>query len=1044
MAGTGLTITRVDNYLGTVIEFSGVGGWTWGPSQNALWTPFNGSGLQYSCCYVTIGGTQYVSFASNGSKTVAPGQYLENRAYGRVATWSITAGTWYDVTVSAGTGGTVSGSATNVPAGQSRTIVASPNANYRFVNWSDGNTSATRSITVDRNISLTASFTRSHWVVTVANGDNGVAYAGGTGTSKSMAVAVGGNVIIRAIPNTNFKLASWAITSGSGPSAPSTATATYTPTADVTLKATFTQDKWLAQALVNDAAGGSAVITTNGATSGYFQNGSSVAFKATPTAGYYFAGWSRWITGTGDAGGVYTATFTQTMPSADFAAKAWFYLDRYQVTVSVTGSTFGDANAEINGTPTKDGYVYPGNTVVFKAVPANTASTVGVFSGWYVDDTLVSTEATYTPPVYTGHTLQAYEARFGEAAEYTVTASAEDSTAISAGCAVAIATQANSSDKYYQGHVVTVQASPGAGYEVAQWDMTIGAAPAGNQTSIERGTAPSAATLAAWGLPTDWKFGNSLPFTLQNTTAITATFDVITYAVTFATDTGTPVADTVAAWVGDSESQANAKGTSFASGTGVSYGWYVRLEATAYGGDAFRGWYKNGVLASTESTMTVQITDVTAFIARFGNTVAVSAADTNGTATVEGGASYDFTYGEEIDILATPATGYFFSAWSESGSALNGWGASYSFTPTAARTLVATFSSTDHAIYLKLTNGANPGFGELTLTVPSGFTATAMTKSEWEDAVEAAYEPAITDPSAPLGDASLGADSYWEISGGCDVTVNCEVLTENATFTKWTASYFKTYETIITDPENPVLVFGYDTPIDSGATQNAVITVTNHCKITAGYYTPGPKQVLLYYATGCDYMGVIEGSPRTLNYTAGPPVSFEVIEGSDFAAIAIADNGYKFDGWYSGAAATSGQLVSTDAQFTQTMDTITTPSVNTLYAKFSQDTEAVYEWEGSAVNKMMTWRSKRYVSTRPVNMSSARLYADGYPVTLVVYKSSSPDAPMNDANVAGISIGNQDARRLPMRRPEKYIEIEVRGDETITEVAVASAMEGLL
>jgi hypothetical protein len=77
-------------------------------------------------------------------------------------------------------------------------------------------------------------------------------------------------------------------------------------------------------------------------------------------------------------------------------------------------------------------------------------------------------------------------------------------------------------------------------------------------------------------------------------------------------------------------------------------------------------------------------------------------------------------------------------------------------------------------------------------------------------------------------------------------------------------------------------------------------------------------------------------------------------------------------------------------------------------------------------------------------MSSARLYADGYPVTLVVYKSSSPDAPMNDANVAGISIGNQDARRLPMRRPEKYIEIEVRGNEPITDVAVSTAMEGLL
>jgi uncharacterized repeat protein (TIGR02543 family) len=949
----------------------------------------------------------------------------------------------YTITVASGGNGKVKGGGT-FRSGTSCKITATANLHYKFSHWSDGNTSATRTITVNSDIYLTAYFTRSHWVVKTTQGADGNAYVGSSGTSREAAVAVNGSVTIRAIPDTNFKLVSWAITAGSGPSAPSTATATYTPTADVTLMATFTRDKWLAQALVNDAAGGSAVITTNGATSGYFQNGASVTFTATPKAGYYFAWWSLWIFGTGDAGAVYTATFTQTMPSADFAAMAWFYLDRYQITVSVTGSTFGDANAEINGTPTKDGYVYPGNTVVLKAIPENTTSVVGAFLGWYVDGEIVSTSATYMPPVYTGHTLQAYEARFAEAVAYTVTAIAADATAVSMGCAVAITTPANSSDKYYQGHVVTVQASPASGYEVARWDMTIGAAPAGNQTSIERGTAPSAATLAAWGLPSDWKFGNNLAFALQDNTTVTATFDVKTYVVTFAKDSGTPVANQVDAWVGTTESEANSMTTPFASGTGVSYGWYVRLEATASGGDAFRGWYKNGVLASTESTMTVQITDVTAFVAKFGNTVAVSAADDKGTATVEGAASYGFTYGDEVTIKATPVEGFYFASWTKDGVVQNGWSAEYSFIPTGATTLVANFTSTEAPIYLKLSNGSNSGFGELTLAVPSGFTATPMTKSEWESAVEQAHAPAISDPLVTLGDTSAGADSYWEISGQCDVTVNCEVLVANATFTKWTASYFKTYKTIIIDPKNPVLVFGYDTPIDSGTTQHAVISVTNHCKITAGYYMPGPKQVLLYYATGCDYMGVIEGSPRTLNYTAGPPITFDVNEGDAFTAIALAANGYKFDGWYSGAAAAAGQLVSTEAQFTQTMDTITTPSVNTLYAKFSQDTDAVYEWEGSAVNKMMTWRSKRYVSTRPVNMSSARLYADGYPVTLVVYKSSSPDAPMNDANVAGIIIGNQDARRLPMRRPEKYIEIEVRGNKPITDVAVSTAMEGLL
>lgn len=1032
----------------STVRFDARGTFTWGPKLSGRLYPPGSSSYTLGVCQCTIDGVVITAGDYLSGQVVAAGQSCYtgwNPSTGKTDyRITLSATTWYYVTVQSGTGGTVSDGGWG-KADKSVTILAYPKTYYEFSHWSDSNQSETRSYKPTGDITLVAYFTRSHWIVKTTQGANGNAYVGSSGTSREAEVKVGSSVTIRAIPNTNFKLASWAVTSGSGTTPAATATATYTPTADVTLKATFTQYKWLAEALVNDVAGGSSRITNNNATSGYFEAGTSVTYTATPNAGYYFAKrWTRYIYGTGNIDEIDTITYTQTMPSAHFAARAWFYLDRYQITVTVTGSTFGDANAEINGTPTKDGYVYPGNTVVLKAIPENTTSVIGTFLGWYVDGEIVSTSATYVPPVYTGHTLQDYEARFVEAVECTVTASAADEIAVLLGCSATVTNTANSNGNYYQGHIITVEATPADGYVVAMWDMCIGTAPAGNQTTIERATPPTAATLAEWGLPSDWVFGNNLAFVLQDNTTVTATFDVKTYVVTFAKDSGTPVANQVDAWVGTTESDADSMETPFASGTGVPHGGYVRLEATAVGGDVFRGWYKNGVLASTESTMTVQITDVTAFVARFGNTVTVSAADTNGTATVEGGASYDFTYGDEVTIKATPVEDFYFASWTKDGVVQNGWGAEYSFIPTEATTLVANFTSSEAPIYLKLSNGSNPGFGELTLTVPSGFTATAMTKSAWEDAVAAAYEPAIHDPLAPLGGTSLGADSYWELSGQCDVTVNCEVRTANATFTKWTASYFKTYETIITDPENPVLVFGYDTPIDSGTTQNAVISVTNHCKITAAYYTPGPKQVILSYATGSGSMGMIEGSPQTPDYTVGPPITFNVNEGDAFTAIALAANGYKFDGWYSGAAATFGQLVSTDAQFTQTMNTITTPSVNTLYAKFSQDTDAVYEWEGSTVNKMMTWRSKRYVSTRPVNMSSARLYADGYPVTLVVYKSSSPDAPLNDANVAGIIIGNQDARRLPMRRPEKYIEIEVRGNEPITDVAVSTAMEGLL
>ncbi len=70
-------------------------------------------------------------------------------------------------TVSAGNGGKVkigdgeygAGSNTDVAPGTSVNISAQPNAGYSFSQWSDGNTSASRSVAVSAAMTLTASFT---------------------------------------------------------------------------------------------------------------------------------------------------------------------------------------------------------------------------------------------------------------------------------------------------------------------------------------------------------------------------------------------------------------------------------------------------------------------------------------------------------------------------------------------------------------------------------------------------------------------------------------------------------------------------------------------------------------------------------------------------------------------------------------------------------------------------------------------------------------------------------------------------------------------
>ena len=70
------------------------------------------------------------------------------------AVWQINS---YTLTVTAGTGGTVSGGGT-YNYGATVTLKATPSAGYHFVKWSDGNTNASRTVTVTGNATYTATF----------------------------------------------------------------------------------------------------------------------------------------------------------------------------------------------------------------------------------------------------------------------------------------------------------------------------------------------------------------------------------------------------------------------------------------------------------------------------------------------------------------------------------------------------------------------------------------------------------------------------------------------------------------------------------------------------------------------------------------------------------------------------------------------------------------------------------------------------------------------------------------------------------------------
>lgn len=67
--------------------------------------------------------------------------------------------TKYTVTITAGSGGSVSTIGGSYEQGQTVSVTATPASGYVFSSWSDGNTNATRTINVSSNTNITANFT---------------------------------------------------------------------------------------------------------------------------------------------------------------------------------------------------------------------------------------------------------------------------------------------------------------------------------------------------------------------------------------------------------------------------------------------------------------------------------------------------------------------------------------------------------------------------------------------------------------------------------------------------------------------------------------------------------------------------------------------------------------------------------------------------------------------------------------------------------------------------------------------------------------------
>lgn len=254
--------------------------------------------------------------------------------------------------------GTATGSGI-YPYGTQVEISAVANEGFTFLQWNDGNTNATRTVTVDGEVTYTASFrTDAEYTVTVI-AEHG-AVTGNAGTFYENQVAT-----LFATPATGYGFAGWydetntTLLSEANPFE-------YTVTDNVTLTARFTAEDFTLT-LLADATMGS----VTGA--GEYPFGTEVVINANANEGYRFVQWSddvvtnpRTITITGNM--EFTALF-EALPPAEY------YI----------GAT------AINGTVEGSGSYADGAQVTLTATPNNCYQ----FTGWMNGNTVVSTDNPY-------------------------------------------------------------------------------------------------------------------------------------------------------------------------------------------------------------------------------------------------------------------------------------------------------------------------------------------------------------------------------------------------------------------------------------------------------------------------------------------------------------------------------------------------------------------------------------------------------------------------------------------------------------------------
>ncbi len=305
----------------------------------------NAKGSQYAESYKWDFGDGYTSTRSITTHTYSePGTYtitltVRNEAGSDTASRSVTITAPEPenvyLQISAGTGGNVTGGG-YVVKGSSTQITATPDSGYEFAHWSDGNTQNPRTVTVNSNMSLSATFEKTEIPVEKHTLSLSAGYGGNVFGNGSY--VHGSTAVISATPDSGYKFVKW---SDGNTQNPRNVTVNF----NMSLSATFEKVEDPIKSVTATITPGHGGATAG---SGTYTEGTTITISASPDTGYKFVKWSdgntdnpRTIT-LGGSNVTLNAEFKEIVkPSIKF---------NIQVTPSIGGAVHGSGSYEANST----------------------------------------------------------------------------------------------------------------------------------------------------------------------------------------------------------------------------------------------------------------------------------------------------------------------------------------------------------------------------------------------------------------------------------------------------------------------------------------------------------------------------------------------------------------------------------------------------------------------------------------------------------------------------------------------------------------------